>query len=151
MICIHNLMNIQIESSFNKLVTDAYHILDNQSYSQNLILPELDVDINTTRLHWKNIINFLEVVKRDSEHFIEWLKSEMPNKEISWFSGSKSDGLLIHGKRQKKSDIADLALKYVSNYIVCSSCKRVDTQMIKIKHKQYEFKCFDCGMKKFIN
>ncbi len=144
-------MNIEIDMTFNTLVTDAYNILDKQSRGEDLILPEIVVDIGTTRLHWKNVKNFLKVVRRHPDHFMEWLKSELPNKEISWFSGSKSDGLIIHGKRQKKSDITDLALKYVSSYIICPSCKHADTQMSKIGHKQYEFECLDCGMKKFMS
>jgi translation initiation factor 2 beta subunit (eIF-2beta)/eIF-5 len=135
---------------FNTLVDNAYSILDRQSHGDNLILPEIVVDIGTTRLHWKNVKSFLVVIQRHPDHFIDWLKSELPGQEISWYSGSKSDGLIIHGKRQKKSIIVDLALKYVSNYVVCSSCKRADTKMTKLGHKQNEFECLDCGMKKFI-
>jgi translation initiation factor 2 beta subunit (eIF-2beta)/eIF-5 len=143
-------MKLQIEMNFNTLVDDAYLIIDKQSRGENLILPEVVIDIGPTRLHWKNVKAFLKVVRRHPDHFIGWLKSELPNKEINWFSGSKSDGLIIHGKRQRKSNITELVRKYVSSYVVCPSCKHVDTQMYKCDHKQYEFECIDCGMKKFV-
>lgn len=139
-----------MEFDFITLVNNAYLILDQQSRGEDLILPEVVVEIGTTRLHWKNVKEFLKVVRRHPDHFMEWLKSELPSHEINWFSGSKSDGLIIHGKRQKKSDITEIALKYVNTYIICPSCKRADTKMTKISNKQWEFECMDCGMKKFM-
>ena len=139
-----------MDMNFDKLVNNAYLILDQQSRGEDLILPEIVVEIGTTRLHWKNVKDFLRVVRRHPDHFMEWFKSELPSKEINWFSGSKSDGLIIHGKRQRKSDVVEMALKYVSNYVICSSCKHADTKMSNIGHKRYEFECLDCGMKKFV-
>lgn len=139
-----------MEFDFNTLVNNAYLILNNQTKGDNLILPEIVVEIGTTRLHWKNVKNFLKVVRRHPEHFMDWLKSELPSHQINWFSGSKSDGLIIHGKRQRKSDVKDLALKYVNEFVICPSCKKADSQMLKINSKQYEFECLDCGMKKFV-
>ncbi len=139
-----------MNTDFVTLVNNAYLILDQQSRGENLILPEVIVEIGTTRLHWKNVKDFLKVIKRHPDHFMEWFKSELPGQEINWFSGSKSDGLIIHGKRQKKSDIIEMIFKYVNTYVICPSCKRADTKMTKIGHKQNEFECLDCGMKKFL-
>jgi len=138
-----------IETDFNKLANDAYHILDQQYKSGNLTLPEVNVEIEPTRLHWKNVKEFLKLVRRHPDHFMNWLKTELPNQEINWFSGSKSDGLIIHGKRQKKSNITNMILKYVNTFIICTSCKHADTIMTK-SNKHWEFECIDCGMKKFI-
>lgn len=139
-----------MDMDFNVLVNNAYLILDQQSRGEDLILPEIVVEIGTTRLHWKNVKDYLKVIRRHPDHFMDWLKSELPSHEISWFSGSKSDGLIIHGKRQKKADVIEMALKYVNNYVICPSCKKADTRMTKAGHKQHEFECLDCGMKKFM-
>lgn len=141
-------MEINFET-FETLVNKAYSLLDQQSCGKDLILPEIVVEIGTIRLHWKNVKDFLKVVRRHPEHFIAWLKSELPSKEINWFSESKSDGLIIHGKRQKKSDVVDMAIKYVNTFVMCSSCKRSDTIMSKSCNKQWEFECENCGMTKF--
>jgi translation initiation factor 2 beta subunit (eIF-2beta)/eIF-5 len=139
-----------MDLDFNTLVNDAYIILDQQARGQDLILPEIIAESSPTRLHWKNVKEYLKVIRRHPDHFIEWMSSELPGQEINWFSGSKSDGLIVHGKRQKKSDLADLALKYVNVFVVCPSCKCADTKMTKTTHKTHEFECFSCGMKKFI-
>lgn len=139
-----------MEFDFETLVNQAYTILDNQSNGSDLILPEVDVEIGTTRLHWKNVKEYLKVIKRHPDHFIDWLRSELPSQSINWFSGSKSDGLIIQGKRQRKSDVIELVLKYVNEYVICPSCKKADSLMTKLHSKQYEFECQDCGMKKFV-
>ena len=139
-----------MEFNFEILVNEAYETLDQKYNGNMLILPEIIVEINKVRLHWKNVKNYLRIINRHPDHFIDWLKSERPGYELNWYSGSKADGLIIHGKRQRKSDISDLALKYVNNYVICSSCVQVNTVMIKTVSKQYLFECLICGMKKNI-
>jgi translation initiation factor 2 beta subunit (eIF-2beta)/eIF-5 len=139
-----------MEFNFEILVNEAYETLDQKYNGNMLILPEIIVEINKVRLHWKNVKNYLRIINRHPDHFIDWLKSERPGYELNWYSGSKADGLIIHGKRQRKSDISDLALKYVNNYVICSSCAQVNTVMIKTVSKQYLFECLICGMKKNI-
>lgn len=136
-----------MEFNFENMVNEAYESLNNNS-SDVLVLPKIDLDINQSRLHWKNVKEFLKVINRQSDHFIYFLKKEMM-KEINWYSKSKSDGLIIHGKFQKKSDISNLAIKYINNYVICSSCKKVDTVIIK-ENKDNIFECLVCGMKKFV-
>jgi len=145
-------MEIKFElPSFESQVDEAYKILNNNTKScKNLVLPELIINIETTRLHWKNVKEFLQFINRNPDHFMKWLKSELPSHTIDWVSNSKSDGLIIQGKRQKKADIIDIVLKYVNIYVICASCKQVNTKMNKLNHKQYEFECLKCGMKKFM-
>lgn len=141
--------------SFEQIVNKAYQQLekdkDNESSnSKFLILPSIDIDIATTRLHWKNSEAYLQVISRDPDHFMSFLKKEAPGKEISWFSGSKSDGIIIHGKRQNNKQITDLALKYINVYVICPSCKHANTSLIKESSKNDLFECLDCGMKKYM-
>ena len=73
------------------------------------------------------------------------------SKNINWFSSSFEDGIIIHGKKQKKTSITELARKFVENCIVCSTCKNPNTNMTKINSKYYEINCLDCGAMKTIN
>lgn len=132
-------------STFEELLDQAYSQLGKEISKTTLLLPQLEVDISPTRLHWKNVISFCQVVKRDPDHFISFLKKEMMGKEINWFSGSKADGLIIHGKRQSKKDVTEMALKYVNVFVTCPSCKNSNTVLTK---EQYN--CLDCGMNKFM-
>jgi len=130
---------------FESMANEAYQLLDQSKSGDLLILPEIILDIGTTRLHWKNVKVYLRVIQRNPDYFIDFLKHQIPGKEISWFSGSKSDGLIIHGLRQKKNEITELARKFVNDYVVCTMCKKVDTCMNKLNSKTYEIICNDCG------
>jgi translation initiation factor 2 beta subunit (eIF-2beta)/eIF-5 len=132
---------------FNILMNEAYEQLDKKSGSQ-LILPKIDCETTVTRLHWKNVIDYLKVIKRNPDHFINFLKTEYPDKEISWFSSSISDGLIIHGKFLKKHMINDIAIKYINQNVTCSACRSNKTELSKISSKLYCFECLDCGHNK---
>jgi translation initiation factor 2 beta subunit (eIF-2beta)/eIF-5 len=141
---------------FDKMVDECYELLNNNSSSldkqvNNLILPNMIIETSVVRLHWKNVIDYLNVINRNPEHFIDFLRKEMPNKQINWYSGDKKEGLLIHSNRQKKAEISNLAIKYVNNYVSCLCCHKNNSELTKdIDTKKYEFKCLECGFNKFI-
>ena len=136
--------------TFDDMINEAYSILEQEEKSGLMVLPDIDVEIEITRLHWKNVKDYLRVISRHPEHFMEWIKYEISNKEINWYSANIKDGLIIHGKRQKKSDITDLAMRYIKEFVICSSCNAADTKMTKLGHKKHDFECLNCGMKKCI-
>ena len=135
---------------FKTMADEAYQQLTNTS-GKILILPDLICDITPTRLHWKNIKDFLKVINRSPAHLINWLKSEMADKQIDLITNHVSDGIIIQGKYQKKNNLSTIALKYISIFVTCSSCNSVDTTMNKHqKLSYYEFECSHCGVTKNI-
>lgn len=137
--------------NFDKMVEEAYTYLDNQTKGVLLVLPTPVTEIEVTRLHWKNVKEYLKRINRNPDHFMDFLKKEFTNREVNWVSNSKSDGLFIHGKRLKHSNIVDISVKYVEMYNVCPNCKKSDSEMHKTSSKQYEFECLACGTKKFLS
>ena len=133
---------------FDTLMNEAYELLDKKNDSP-LILPKIECTSTVTKLHWNNVINYLSVIKRSPEHFITFLKTEYPDKEISWFSNSISDGIIIHGKFLKQQIINDIAIKYINQYVICSACKSIDTELVKISRIN-TFECLSCGHNKNI-
>jgi translation initiation factor 2 beta subunit (eIF-2beta)/eIF-5 len=137
---------------FLEMINEAYQVLGDGERSKNLVLlPDIIVIIDPTRLHWKNVSEYLDVIRCTPEYFMSFLKHELPGKNINWFSSSFEDGIIIHGKKQKKTSITELARKFVENCIVCSTCKNPNTNMTKINSKYYEINCLDCGAMKTIN
>jgi translation initiation factor 2 beta subunit (eIF-2beta)/eIF-5 len=132
---------------FNILMNEAYEQLDNDNDSK-LILPKIECDTTVTRLHWKNVIEYLKLIERNPDHFINFLKSEYQDKEISWYSGNISDGIIIHGKFLKQNIISDFIIKYISNFVTCSACKSNYTKLSKLTSKLYCFECLECGHNK---
>jgi translation initiation factor 2 beta subunit (eIF-2beta)/eIF-5 len=135
------------EYDLNTMIDEAYTYLENEAKGEPLRLPVLDLEINTTRLHWKNVKTYLKTISRHPDHFMDFLKRELVGKDISWYSSSKADGLLIQGRFQKKEEITRMAIKYVENYVLCPSCKKSNTTLKKISGKKYVFECLDCGTK----
>lgn len=134
---------------FNTMLDDAYNQIE-QKKKNKLIIPSLVTEKTATRLHWLNTNQFLHSINRTPDHLLLFLKSELANKEINWVSSTIDDGLIIHGKKIKSTDISDLILKYVNHYVICSSCKSSDTLLNKFNSKKYEFICTNCNMIKNI-
>ena len=137
-----------MEFNFDLMVDDAYQNLNDNDKNDLLVLPKMDIEISMSRLHWKNVKQYLQVINRHPDHFMNYLKNELNSKDINWYSNSKSDGLIIHGKSQKKNEITSIAISYINNYVICSSCKKSNSLLTK-NDKYLEFQCLDCGMKKF--
>jgi translation initiation factor 2 beta subunit (eIF-2beta)/eIF-5 len=133
--------------SFDSMVNESYQLLE--VYSEDkLVLPKLETEINMSRLYWKNIMEYLNVLNRSPDHFYIFLKNELCNNEINWYSGNKDDGILIRGKNKKNTEIIELIKKYINKYVICSCCKKINTELNKITSKKYEFKCLCCEMTK---
>ena len=136
---------------FESMVNECYKLLENTKTIDNLVLPNMVIEISPVRLHWKNVISYLQVINRNPEHFIDFIKRELPDKQIGWYSSDKSEGLLIHASKQKKNTISALAIKYVNSYVLCLSCKKYNSELNRDSDtKKYEFKCNECGFNKFI-
>lgn len=135
--------------NFDNMLNEAYSLLGLKEENNKLILPDLLLEYGTTKVHWINIEHFLKTINRPSNHFIKWLNKEIPNININWLSNLETDGLLLHNKNIKKDYLINILLKYINNYVICSSCKSYNT-IIQKNNKQYEFICLNCEMKKYI-
>jgi translation initiation factor 2 beta subunit (eIF-2beta)/eIF-5 len=133
---------------FDTLMNEAYESLEKTTNNTHLILPKIIYETTVTRIHWRNVIDYLKIIKRQPDHFISFIKAEYPDKEISWFSNSISDGIIIHGKFLKQQLLHDFAMKYINVYVICSACKSADTELTKLSSKMYSFECLDCGHNK---
>jgi translation initiation factor 2 subunit 2 len=110
---------------------------------ENLILPDINLIKNGTKSIWKNIKEFIRIMKRPPDHFYNFLSFETSNK-VNWISDSKSDGLNFQYK-VKLDNIKLLLNKYLINCVLCKECKSYNTKIIKdIKLRKYTFTCYDC-------
>jgi len=127
---------------FDTLMNEAYTYLETDKPANNthLILPKIIYESNNIRLIWKNVNEFLNVINRQADHFINFIKTEYIDKEFSFIP----EGLIIHGKYLKQQFIYDIAIKYVNMYVSCSVCKSINTKLIK-SSKMYNFECLDCS------
>jgi len=130
---------------FNTMLDEAYDLIDNKDGKGKLVFPKMDIEIETTRLHWKNIKEYLKIMNRSPDHLLKYLQNEIPDKKINWYSSKISDGLLFLGKFKKNYNITDLIYKYIETNVSCSSCKSIKTIITKD-----EFICNNCGFHKYL-
>ena len=134
--------------SFNKMVDEVYLLID-YNKKKKIILPIIDVKIETNRLYWKNVKCLLTSINRCPDHFLLFLKYELNNKDINWISAlSIENGLIIHQKYPKLKNLKEVINKYIDNFVICSSCNSYNTLLNKFMCKKYSFSCMDCGMNK---
>jgi len=138
-----------MNDEFNDMVNEVYYNLV-RTKSNNLVIPNFIIEILPTKLYWKNIKEFLDVIKRDPQHFLEYIKNQYTNREIHLYSSNISDGLIIHGKKLKNTDIYNITNKYINTFVICPSCMKHDTIMEKLQKKKYNFICNNCNMSKYL-
>jgi len=139
-----------LDINFMNMVDEAYELLNVNNVKSNIILPKMNIETGTTRIHWKNINEYLNIINRDSEHFLYFLKNELCNKSLNWYSNNINDGLIIHDRHIKIKRLTELVKKYITTYVTCASCKNINTILNKISTKKYEFNCMNCYMNKYI-
>lgn len=138
-----------MNKSFNEMLTDAYMSLDHKDEIK-LKIPPIMLTSTSTKSYWTNIIEYTNIINRDEDHFLIFLRHELNNNNINWYSSDKKDGIIIHSKYIKKQTIMTNAKKYIERYVICESCKSVNTVCDKLSNKKYEFKCLHCFMTKIL-
>jgi translation initiation factor 2 beta subunit (eIF-2beta)/eIF-5 len=144
-------IDTEFKESFDSMVEKSYYTLDINHKPTTLILPDMQIEIKPTKFHWKNIMSYLEIIRRDEHHFFDFLKNELRGKTMNWLK-PKQDGLIIHGKRIKQCDVADISFKYINLFVICPSCKKIETTFEKDPTcvKRWKFVCTDCGFNKYM-
>lgn len=101
--------------------------------------------IPTARLEFEGkntlIVNFKEIienVKRDDKHFIKFIL-----QEVGTAGGIKGNKAILKGK-QKLSTIDRLIKNYCEKFVICETCLKPDTVIIK-EGRSHLLVCHACG------
>ena len=135
--------------NFESMLDSVYKDLEKTFVNKKLVVAKPEIIISSTNTYWKNIKKILKQINRDPDHFLIYLNNEINN--VNWLTNSKSDGLVIIGK-YKKDKINNLLKKYITTYVICSSCNTSYSYLIKDKTiKKYKFICNNCNSTYFVN
>lgn len=130
--------------SFDQMLNELYDNLNQSNNNLKIILPEPQLIKNGSNFIWKNVKEYLKLVKRPPEHFINFIKKET-NWQINWITSSKSDGLILNQKRLNNGQIIDIMKSYLKEYVICKGCKSTYTYIEKDKNiRKYNFSCLNC-------
>ncbi|QEE14836.1 translation initiation factor IF-2 subunit beta [Promethearchaeum syntrophicum] len=101
--------------------------------------------IPTARLEFEGkntlIVNFKEIIenlKRDDKHFIKFIL-----QEVGTAGGIKGNKAILKGK-QKLSTIDRLIKNYCEKFVICETCLKPDTVIIK-EGRSHLLVCHACG------
>ena len=135
---------------FEKMIDDVYTELgENETY--DLVIPPPIIEKSTTKINWKNIKDFLKITKTPPDHLFSYIEKHI-NEKISWFSNSMSDGLLIFNKKIKPSEISNIMIKYIKEFVICKNCNNSDTIMQKDSTiRKWKIRCNKCKSEYTLN
>lgn len=130
-------------SNFEEMLNEIYNSIEEKKRNVHIELPKPILIKSGHNTLWKNIKQYLRIIRRPPDHFLDFLKYEM-SIQVNWITESKSDGCILYNK-VKEDILYDLMKKYIKDYVFCKSCKSNETYIIKIKElRKYNFVCTEC-------
>jgi translation initiation factor 2 subunit 2 len=90
------------------------------------------------------LTNFLQVascLRREPDHIAKFLFKQLATP------GEISGDRLIFIKKIPSEKICERLRLYADSYVLCSNCKKPDTEIIELNGKKF-LKCLACGAKK---
>ena len=146
--CIFKLVIFNDDIFSNIFKIAIYNVL-HLSISNN-VKPLILFIKNVNNIIWKNVKEFLKISKRPPDHFLGFLRKESIYT-INWQSESKSDGLILNQKKIKNDFLIDKMKIYLKDYVICKSCKSINTYIEKDKQlRKYNFICVNCNNEYYI-
>ena len=129
---------------FNVMLDEIYEKIENNNNHYNVKLPDYILIKNGSKITWKNVKEFLKIMKRQPEHFFNFINFETSNR-VLWVSESKSDGLNFLYK-VKVDALNVIVNKYLNEYVICKSCKGLNTKLEKDQQiRKYKLQCKCCN------
>lgn len=103
-------------------------------------VPKVTGHVQGNRTIINNFHQIADTLRRKPEHLLKYIL-----KELATPGELKKNGVII-GTKIPASRINEKIEKYVENYVLCSECKKPDTQLLKDGGFTF-IKCQACGAK----
>lgn len=108
--------------------------------SERFEIPKAKGHIQGNKTVISNFLQIAQALRRDPEHLLKFILKELASpgeiKKTEAIIGRKVNAVAVNEKIEK----------YVKEFVMCSECKRPDTQLIK-EDKIVFIKCMACGAK----
>src|SRR3989344_5794730 len=108
--------------------------------SERFEIPKAKGHIQGNKTVISNFLQIARIMRRDPEHLLKFILKELASpgeiKKTEAIIGRKVNAIAVNEKIEK----------YVKEFVMCSECKRPDTQLIK-EDKNVFIKCMACGAK----
>jgi translation initiation factor 2 subunit 2 len=131
--------DVRMVDAYEALLKKAYSNLTEPTEStERFTVPEAKVYIEGKTTVLENFAEIADVVRRDKDHLMKYLLSELG-------TAGKIDGsrAIFNGKFEP-SLINGLIKSYVEDYVICSECGKPDTRLVK-DDRFLLLRCDACG------
>jgi len=125
--------------TYEKLLNEAIEKLpDSVVKDIRFEIPKVKGQIQGNKTTITNFNQIVQTLRRDMQHFLKYLLKELgaPGN----FDGSR----LVLGRKISASLINQKIQQYSNLFVICQTCNRPDTQIIKREGFNY-LKCAACG------
>src|SRR3989344_3713168 len=127
--------------NYEELLDKAFLKIPKQSVSKERFeIPKVTGHIEGNKTIISNFIQICDTLRREPGHLLKYLQRQLATPAI--IEGPR----LILGRKISANIINQKIALYVNDFVLCSECKRPDTQLIK-EGKIYQVKCLACGAK----
>lgn len=129
--------------NFEQMLDDVYSQLG-ESQINKIILPNVEIKKDTTRIHWSNVYAFITILNAPPEHLFDYVKKNL-HDDMNWNSLDPKDGLFIFNNRRKADEISNIIRKYAEEFSICKQCKNIKPTIYKDNTiRKWKVKCDSC-------
>jgi len=103
-------------------------------------IPKVKGHLEGNKTIISNFEQIANTLRRPIEHLLKYVLRELATP------GEMRKGALIIGRKVSASRVNEKIEKYANEFVICSECKKPDTQLIK-EGRVVFMKCLACGAK----
>jgi len=126
---------------YEKLLDKAYENVEPCKACERFEIKKVEGHHQGTRTVISNFAQVVLCLRRNKEHLAKFLFKSLAT------SGDIDGDRLILDRKISSKDINERVEKYVKEFVLCSSCKKPDTELVDEKGKIF-IRCLACGAKK---
>jgi len=130
--------------SYEEMLNEAIKALPQEIVvTERFEIPKAQGHIQGNKTVITNFNQILSAFRRDKDHFLKFLLKELATPGV--FDGPR----LVLGRKVSATLINQKINQYAEIYVICSECKKPDTQILTKDNVLY-LKCGACGAQKQI-
>jgi translation initiation factor 2 beta subunit (eIF-2beta)/eIF-5 len=134
--------------SFNNMLDNMYNRLSILNNFEKVKLKKPTLSYINKMKCWVDVMTYLTDIKRDKEHFMNYLKKESENS-VLWRTADKKE--ILFKKSINLVRLKQYMVNYIKYCVLCRQCNNMNTNIIKDKEiKRYRLKCNNCCNENYI-
>ena len=129
--------------SYEQLLEKAYQEVKPVETGERFEVPKVKGHVEGTKTIITNFNQICDTLRRDKGHITKFLYKELAT------SGVIDGERLIFNRKLTSVKINEKIAAYANEFVICSECKKPDTELIKENRLMF-IKCLACGAKKTV-